>query len=140
MDEVQRSSIGMNSIPYYLCFSPEAMVDRGYSEKSDVWAFGNALQSLSHRVFLFQILIVSTSPGIVMGEVLLRSLPYPELTVLQVASVVAPKTSKWLLPIDKNIQPAALVDIQRSCLEWEPALRPSFQRITEMLKECDGGG
>ncbi len=36
--------------------------------------------------------------GIVMGEVILRSTPYPEQAVVQVASLVSSKKLKWLLP------------------------------------------
>jgi hypothetical protein len=87
--------------------SPEAVAKRCYSKKSDVWSFGCTL-----------------------WELCTGKLPYAGVEAIHVAVLVASGQS---LPIPDYV-PSALASVMRSCWAVEPADRPSFNELYELLK------
>lgn len=90
--------------------SPELMLERIYSEKSDVWSFG---------VFLL--------------ELLLRTRPYPDMKPLEVASKIA--TQEMKLPIPRGIP--IITQLMNDTQIWDPEERISFATICERLEHVD---
>lgn len=87
--------------------SPEAVTRRSYSQKSDVWSFGCTLWELCT------------------GE-----LPFAGVEPIHVAVLVA---SGKTLPIPDHV-PSGLASVMRSCWAPEPADRPSFDELYDLLK------
>jgi len=87
--------------------APENLLDRIYSEKSDVWSF-----------------------GVTCIEILTRKDPYPNMEGVQVATRVG---NKGLTPEIPENCPAQLATMLVGCFKFDPAERPDFKSIFESL-------
>lgn len=92
--------------------APEAMTDRIYNSKTDVWSF-----------------------GVVIYEILTRQTPYEGYNLMEVATgIMSGKTS--LVPVLKEPQrkyPTVLVELAEQCLQRDPKQRPEFDQILSRL-------
>jgi len=88
--------------------SPEAVMSRQYSEKSDVWSW-----------------------AVTVVEILTKQEPYKGYSLLQVASLVP--SGKLSLSFDHNVP--ILSQIIAECLRREPDSRPTFATIAGRLSK-----
>lgn len=89
--------------------SPESLLDKVWSEKTDVWAF-----------------------GVLIYEVLAREEPYSQLDPVQVASQVCRDTIVLEPPAAYGADFNALL---RHCMQYEPHDRPTFTQILQRLND-----
>merc|ERR1712146_30947 len=87
--------------------SPEAIKDKVYSQKSDVWSF-----------------------GVTVWEVLTRQNPYPSMDLIQVATAVCYKNVRPDMP---NGTPPILRDLLDRCFDRDKDRRPHMREIVQML-------
>ncbi|URD75086.1 TyrKc [Musa troglodytarum] len=92
----------------YRWMAPEVIEHKPYDHKADVFSF-----------------------GIVMWELLTAKLPYEYLTPLQAAVGVVQKGLRPTLP--KNTHPK-LDELLQKCWQQDPAARPDFSEILEILQ------
>ncbi|XP_064992023.1 serine/threonine-protein kinase STY46-like [Musa acuminata AAA Group] len=92
----------------YRWMAPEVIEHKPYDHKADVFSF-----------------------GIVMWELLTAKLPYEYLTPLQAAVGVVQKGLRPTLP--KNTHPK-LDELLHKCWQQDPAARPDFSEILEILQ------
>mmetsp|Transcript_13587 Transcript_13587/g.18800 ORF Transcript_13587/g.18800 Transcript_13587/m.18800 type:complete len:121 (-) Transcript_13587:55-417(-) len=91
--------------------APEALMERTYNQKTDVWSF-----------------------GVVIFEVLERNIPYPDLSVPQVAAYIMQISLMESIPQNNN-HPPELLDIMKLCLQLEPEKRPTFEQLILQFDE-----
>jgi len=91
--------------------SPESLLEKKYSAKSDVWSF-----------------------GVTLWECLTRLEPYPEMDNVQAASLVMHKG--LVLKPPENCPPK-LADLMTECFERDPSERPSFKQILKVLTQIE---
>ncbi|PRP88002.1 LRR receptor-like serine/threonine-protein kinase GSO1-like [Planoprotostelium fungivorum] len=87
--------------------SPEAIMHKQYSTKSDVFSF-----------------------GVVIWEILTQSDPWPELTLMECAFVVVTENKRLSL---QPYFPPDLQTLMTECWKKEPEERPSFNEICEQV-------
>eukprot|EP01114_Cavostelium_apophysatum_P024652 TRINITY_DN971_c0_g1_i1.p1 TRINITY_DN971_c0_g1~~TRINITY_DN971_c0_g1_i1.p1 ORF type:complete len:622 (-),score=124.93 TRINITY_DN971_c0_g1_i1:30-1895(-) len=90
--------------------SPESLMNREYSVRSDVWSFG---------VTLFEIYTAQK--------------PYENMTPAQTAIAIATKKAKLELPSNVDIAPEVRA-VYRDCLNYDKSLRPDFVAICARLE------
>eukprot|EP00027_Filamoeba_sp_ATCC50430_P014974 CAMPEP_0168571928 /NCGR_PEP_ID=MMETSP0413-20121227/17640_1 /TAXON_ID=136452 /ORGANISM="Filamoeba nolandi, Strain NC-AS-23-1" /LENGTH=293 /DNA_ID=CAMNT_0008604899 /DNA_START=154 /DNA_END=1035 /DNA_ORIENTATION=- len=88
--------------------APECLIDRIYSEKSDVWSF-----------------------GIVCLEILSKNDPYPDMDATQVSTRIG---MKMLTPDIPEDCPGTIAIILKGCFQYEVSDRPDFRSICERLQ------
>ncbi|KAF3434774.1 hypothetical protein FNV43_RR21860 [Rhamnella rubrinervis] len=93
----------------YRWMAPEVIEHKPYDHKADVFSF-----------------------GVVLWELLTGKLPYEYLTPLQAAVGVVQKGLRPVIP--KNTHPK-LTELLEKCWQQDPALRPDFSEIIEILKQ-----
>nr|CAD1844780.1 unnamed protein product [Ananas comosus var. bracteatus] len=91
----------------YRWMAPEVIEHKFYDHKADVFSF-----------------------GIVLWELLAGKLPYEDLTPLQAAVAVVQKGLRPTIPKDTHPKLAVLLE---KCWQQDPALRPNFSDILEIL-------
>lgn len=90
--------------------SPESLVQRIYSEKTDVWSF-----------------------GIIMVEIITRKDdPYPELDAVQVATRVGMKDLSPSLP---KFTTPFFHSLLSQCCDQDPKKRPTFAQIVSLVQQ-----
>jgi len=87
--------------------APECLIQRAYSNKSDVWSL-----------------------AVLLVEIYSRNEPYPNLDSVQVASLVA---RGELVPQIPSNAPAEIGAVIRDCSKWDPAQRPSMNDICQRI-------
>ena len=96
--------------------APEAMRQRVYNKKTDVWSYGAVLY-----------------------EILTRSIPFHQYDLVHVATSVSLKELSLVPEIKKDAEdkkyPQILVTLLEACLSFEPDSRPDFQSILQMLDD-----
>jgi len=88
--------------------APEALNQRKYSEKSDVWSF-----------------------GVIIWEIVEREEPYAGFSLAQIASLVS--LQKLTLKFSEEVP--ILSELLNSCFLFDPALRPRFKEISEKVTD-----
>eukprot|EP01113_Clastostelium_recurvatum_P031505 TRINITY_DN3939_c0_g2_i1.p1 TRINITY_DN3939_c0_g2~~TRINITY_DN3939_c0_g2_i1.p1 ORF type:complete len:673 (-),score=209.78 TRINITY_DN3939_c0_g2_i1:87-1847(-) len=96
--------------------SPESIINRQYSKKSDVWSFGVVVWEVFH-----------------FGRT-----PYSPLSAVQAAMAVARDGLR--LEIENPNVPPLYAELMHSCWQVDPAARPDFKAIIATLKQEAGGG
>lgn len=91
--------------------SPETLLKRQYSEKSDVWSY-----------------------GVVCHEIIFQQEPYPDWEAAFVAAKVL-GAERQVPEIPDDEEYPVIADMMRSCFRWQPELRPSFLEICKLLDE-----
>eukprot|EP01108_Squamamoeba_japonica_P004865 TRINITY_DN3831_c0_g4_i3.p3 TRINITY_DN3831_c0_g4~~TRINITY_DN3831_c0_g4_i3.p3 ORF type:complete len:149 (+),score=63.54 TRINITY_DN3831_c0_g4_i3:244-690(+) len=92
--------------------APEAIKDRVYSQRSDVWSY-----------------------AVTVWEIVAREDPYPDMDALQVASRVVFNGLRLQMPYDA---PPQLTEIMDWCFQTDPAQRPNFSQISQRFRELLG--
>jgi len=87
--------------------APESLLDKMWSEKTDVWAF-----------------------GVLMFEILAREEPYIDLEPVQVASQVCRDTIALEPPSQHG---SDFLDLLKMCMQYEPHERYSFEQVLSQL-------
>jgi len=90
--------------------SVEALKDKKYSTKSDVWSF-----------------------GIFCWEVLNNSDPFPDLDAFQAAAKVAYEGLRVELPSEEKWP--VLHEVMSGCFNDDPDTRPSMNKICQMMEQ-----
>ncbi|KAL6522515.1 Serine/threonine-protein kinase sty46 [Orobanche minor] len=93
----------------YRWMAPEVIEHKPYDHKADVFSF-----------------------GVVLWELLTGKIPYEYLTPLQAAVGVVQKGIRPTIP--KNTHPK-LVELLERCWQQDPALRPDFSEVKEILQQ-----
>jgi len=89
--------------------SPEALMHKIYSIKTDAWAY-----------------------GITLIEIFTREVPYKGMDML----FVAPRVARGeLFPSIPNNIPSTISSIMQSCFETDPANRPTFEYICKYFQD-----
>jgi serine/threonine protein kinase len=73
------------------------------------------------------------SMGMVLFELLTHDLPFADVAALHAVAIVAVHGARPPLPPDA---PPALTDLIRRCWSEEPASRPSFEQVEQLLRTC----
>ena len=89
--------------------APEALSDRIYSEKTDVWSFGT-----------------------VVVEVLTRQIPFPALTNLAAGTKLA---AGLIRPIAPQESEPIFVRLVEACTVHDPKQRINFEQACQMLNQ-----
>eukprot|EP01114_Cavostelium_apophysatum_P018990 TRINITY_DN598_c0_g1_i5.p1 TRINITY_DN598_c0_g1~~TRINITY_DN598_c0_g1_i5.p1 ORF type:complete len:509 (-),score=93.43 TRINITY_DN598_c0_g1_i5:55-1581(-) len=100
----------LNKLGPVCWMSPESLSDQVYSVKTDVYSFG---------CLLF--------------EMLLRKEPFFGIHIVEVAARVASGDLTLFNSIPDDGHPKELFDLMKSCLNFNPELRPTFPEILERL-------
>lgn len=87
--------------------APECLMNREYSAKSDVWAF-----------------------GVLIAEIYFRCEPYPELSAVQVAAAVARQELTHAIP---EYAPEFIQEIMDYCFKYTTDERPTMQMIIKVI-------
>src|SRR5689334_5095437 len=94
--------------------APEAMRQRLYNKKTDVWSF-----------------------GAVIYEILTRRVPFHQYDLVHVATSVALKELSLVPEIKKDAAekkfPEVLVFVMERCMQFEADSRPEFDKVTEIF-------
>ncbi|PIA35552.1 hypothetical protein AQUCO_03500126v1 [Aquilegia coerulea] len=93
----------------YRWMAPEVIEHKPYDHKADIFSF-----------------------GVVLWELVTGKLPYEYLTPLQAAVGVVQKGLRPTIP--KNTHPK-LAELLEKCWQQDPALRPDFAEITDILRQ-----
>jgi len=92
--------------------APEALIDKVYTQKTDIWSFG---------VLIF--------------EIIKRQLPYKDLDPTQTCIRIASKKISLLSYLKREEHPEVLVNLMERCLQYQPQERPSFADIVSELSK-----
>lgn len=92
---------------------PEAIKDRKYSQRSDVWSY-----------------------GVTVWEIVAREDPYPDVDAIQVASRVCFNGLRLQHPYNC---PPILSEIMDLCFQTSAADRPTFKMLCNRFREFEQG-
>jgi predicted Ser/Thr protein kinase len=94
--------------------APEAMRQRLYNKKTDIWSY-----------------------GVVLYEILTRKLPYHDTDLIHIATSVSLGELSLIPDIEKEEEkyPVVLVKILKMCLQRDPQDRPLFEDVIDVFDE-----
>jgi len=94
--------------------APEALMERIYNQKTDVWSF-----------------------GVVIFEVLTRESPYKDYNLMQIGAGVGVGKLSLVPEIEKREDefPAVLGGILKHCLQFDAKSRPDFPQIVDWIEQ-----
>lgn len=105
-DEAQKAKSEVGPLKW---MAPEAIKDREYNEKTDVWSY-----------------------GILLFEIAARQDPYAGLDAVTVATKVTYERLRLEMPGEA---PPIMAEIFRRCIKTSPADRPSFKEVAQRFRE-----
>jgi serine/threonine protein kinase len=106
--------------------APECIQFKVYSMKTDTWSFGKCCHGNGVNVLMM-------IQGVFMYELLVKEMPYKELTTIAAASAVIHKGLRLQLPQHLANEWKTVHQVMSECFADKPKDRPEFSQICTAL-------